>query len=73
MLDCIFQGVRNLDSSREQLWQQTISEVLQGDSNQTGPSSWPIFLFLSILFATPYLIHRLVRNAKNIDIDGKIY
>lgn len=67
-------GLRNQDSSSEVLWRETITEIFNGNNEQTnGTSSWPIFLFLSILFATPYLIHRLVKNAKNVTIDGKSF
>ncbi|XP_014208946.1 probable peroxisomal membrane protein PEX13 [Copidosoma floridanum] len=63
-------GLRNQNTNSEMLWRETISEVMNGGAEQTtGTSSWPIYLFLSILFATPYLIHRLVNNAKNASID----
>ncbi|OXU27107.1 hypothetical protein TSAR_005722 [Trichomalopsis sarcophagae] len=62
-------GIRSQDASSEMLWRETISEVMNGSPEQSGTTSWPIFLFLSILFATPYLIHRLISNAKNINVD----
>ncbi|XP_058799596.1 peroxisomal membrane protein PEX13 isoform X2 [Phymastichus coffea] len=62
-------GLRNQNLNSEVLWRETISEVLHGSSEQNGTSSWPIFVFLSILFATPYLIHKLVSNAKNISVN----
>ncbi|XP_011499763.1 PREDICTED: peroxisomal membrane protein PEX13 [Ceratosolen solmsi marchali] len=64
-------GLRNQDTNSEILWRETISEIMNGHSEQPGTSSWPIFLFLSILFATPYIIHKLVHNSKNMSIDVK--
>jgi hypothetical protein len=63
--------MRNQNTDNEVLWRETISEVFNGNLQQPETSSWPILLFLSILFATPYLIHKLVNNAKNMSINGK--
>ncbi|KAJ8688496.1 hypothetical protein QAD02_024291 [Eretmocerus hayati] len=62
-------GMRNQDAGSEMLWRETISEVMRQNTEQTGTSSWPIFLFLGILFATPYLIHRLSNKARNFTTD----
>ena len=64
-------GLRNQDVNSEMLWRETVAEVMNGaSSEEAGPSSWPIFLFLSILFAMPYLIHKLVNNAKSTEVNG---
>ncbi|XP_012257895.2 peroxisomal membrane protein PEX13 [Athalia rosae] len=57
-------GLRPDDPNSESLWRQTAMEVMNGE--RTGPSSWPILMFLSMLFAIPYLVHKLVSNAKEI-------
>lgn len=55
------------------LWRQTISEIMRGDPEENRSSSWPIFLFLGILFATPYLIHRLVNNNTTSQINSMYF
>lgn len=54
--------------SDESLWRKTLSEVAKGDSE--APSTWPILTFLGLLFATPYLVHKLWNKAKKDAIDG---
>ena len=68
----IFLGLRSQDGSSEMLWRETIAEVMSGTPEENRMASWPILLFLSILFATPYLIHRLVNNAKNTSVNGNL-
>ncbi|XP_046606490.1 peroxisomal membrane protein PEX13 isoform X1 [Neodiprion virginianus] len=60
-------GLRPDDPNSELLWRQTAIEVMNG--GKTGSSSWPIFMFLSMLFAIPYLVHKLVHNAKELKIN----
>lgn len=60
-------GLRPEDPNSEILWRQTATEVMNGE--RTGPSSWPILVFLSMLFAIPYLIHKLVIGAKEIKLN----
>ncbi|XP_012288490.1 peroxisomal membrane protein PEX13 [Orussus abietinus] len=61
-------GLRNEDLSDEALWRRTALQVLNGE--RTGPSSWPIFLFFSLIVAIPYLVHKLVNNVKQVSINA---
>ncbi|XP_024942646.1 probable peroxisomal membrane protein PEX13 isoform X2 [Cephus cinctus] len=60
-------GLRANDPNIEVVWQKTALEVINGE--RTGPSNWPIFMFLSLLFAIPYLIHKLVNKSQQTKIN----
>ncbi|XP_043482379.1 probable peroxisomal membrane protein PEX13 [Leptopilina heterotoma] len=62
-------GLRGHDPSSESAWQQTVSEVMNETVSQNGPSTWPIFMFLSLLVAAPYMVHKLVNNVKSTSIE----
>ncbi|XP_033210857.1 probable peroxisomal membrane protein PEX13 [Belonocnema kinseyi] len=58
-------GLRGHDPNDESAWEQTVSEVMSGTGTEPTPSTWPIFMFLSLLVAAPYLVHKLVSSTKN--------
>ncbi|XP_063984279.1 peroxisomal membrane protein PEX13 [Diachasmimorpha longicaudata] len=51
-------GLRPDDPNSDAVWQKTVLEVANGE--KTGPSTWPILIFLGLLVGIPYLIHKLV-------------
>lgn len=63
-------GLRGQDPNNESAWRQTISEVMSETASQNGPTAWPIFMFLSILVAAPYLVHKLFSSSKNTIIEA---
>ena len=67
-----YSGLRGHDPNNESAWQQTVSEVMTGVGTEVAASTWPIFMFLSLLVAAPYLVHKLVNSAKkSASLEGK--
>lgn len=66
----IYLGLRGHDPRNESAWQQTVSEVMSETVSQNSPSTWPILMFLSLLVAAPYMVHKLVNNVKTISTEG---
>lgn len=57
-------GLSSDNPNNEKLWQKTMLEVVNGE--KTGPTTWPILIFFSLLVAIPYLIHKLVKNVQQV-------
>lgn len=62
----------------EDLWEDSASsavvpggrEAAAGDSRDGTVKSWPIFLFLAVVFGGPYLIWKLLRSAEGTEEHG---
>ncbi|KAK0177482.1 hypothetical protein PV328_001532 [Microctonus aethiopoides] len=55
-------GLSANDPNADKVWKQTVLDVVNGE--KTGPITWPILMFLGLLFVIPYLIHKLVKNVQ---------
>lgn len=57
-------GIQNVHHAEEELWQQSLLQVVQGRER----SSWPSFLLLSISVIIPYLIHKISKNVRQLKV-----
>lgn len=70
-------GMRS-DADVEDLWEDSAASAVVpggsgagvGDSRDGRVKSWPIFLFLAVVFGGPYLIWKLLRSEEGIEEHG---
>lgn len=64
----LWSGLNPEDPNAEQVWRKTTVEVMNGE--KTGPATWPILLFVSLLIGIPYMINKLVNNVQQSKVNG---
>ena len=65
-------GLRRENPSQDQLWQAAVQAAGEDIATSTGRprSSWPIIMFMGIVFSGPYLIFKLMSSLSNsVDIN----
>lgn len=57
-------GLRRENPSQDQLWQAAVQSAGEDLATATGRprSSWPILMFMGIVFSGPYLIFKLISS-----------
>lgn len=62
-------GLQDDDPNADLAWKKAVLDTVNGKKPTT--STWPIFIFLSLIFVIPYLIHNIIKNINTNDFKEK--